>query len=108
MSSNLLKVTLEKLNYPVARMIYEGKEDIFFTFTRVVQTPINYSDDESHGNSHVYRVNLFTKGNFEALLANTIEILKTDGFTILSVDGEIYEKETKLYNVPITVNIYEE
>lgn len=54
------------------------------------------------------RVTLFHKGDFEAQLDKTKEVLKAAGVYINSIDAESYETETGYWLVPITVEILKE
>lgn len=108
MSSAKLVSALKSLSYPVNRLYHSGKTDTFFTFQTINIKPINFYDDDNVSYLHTFRVNLFTKSDYEMLLKSTMEILKVNGFTILSVDAEIFENDTKYYNIPITIEIYEE
>ena len=56
----------------------------------------------------MYRVTLFHKGDFEAQLDKTKEVLKAAGVYINSIDAESYETETGYWLVPITVEILKE
>ena len=56
----------------------------------------------------MYRVTLFHKGDFEAQLDKTKEVLKAEGVYINSIDAESYETETGYWLVPITVEILKE
>jgi len=56
----------------------------------------------------MYRVTLFHKGDFEAQLDKTKEILKAAGVYINSIDAESYEVETGYWLVPITIEILKE
>ena len=51
---------------------------------------------------------LFHKGDFEAQLDKTKEVLKAAGVYINSIDAESYETETGYWLVPITVEILKE
>lgn len=53
-------------------------------------------------------VTLFHKGDFEAQLDKTKEVLKAAGVYINSIDAESYETETGYWLVPITVEILKE
>lgn len=54
------------------------------------------------------RFTLFHKGDFEAQLDKTKEVLKAAGVYINSIDAESYETETGYWLVPITVEILKE
>ena len=68
---------------------------------------VNADDTESSGRE-LYRVTLFHKGDFEAQLAKTLEVLQAAGAYINSVDAENYETETGYWLVPITIEILKE
>lgn len=108
MVASLLKETLQSLNKPVSRLSYKGKAATYFTFQRILIQPVGYADDESSNELHTFRVDLFSKSDFTTLLKSTLEALKAAGFTISSVDPEIYENDTGFYHVPITINKLEE
>lgn len=108
MVADKLNTALKSLGKPVGRLKYEGKADTYFTFQTIISQPSGYADDESTHTLHAFRVDLFTKKDFTTLLSNTITALKQAGFTISSVDAEIYENDTGFYHVPITINVMEE
>ncbi len=108
MVSTKLLNALKSLDYPVERLFYIGSSKTFFTFQTINIKPSNFYDDDNSSYLYTFRVNLFTKNNFETLLKSTIETLKINGFTILNVDAEIFENDTKYYNIPITIEINEE
>lgn len=66
------------------------------------------ADDEEKERREMYRVTLFHKGDFEAQLDKTKEVLKAAGVYINSIDAESYETETGYWLVPITVEILKE
>lgn len=106
-SDRLLK-SLSELKYPVARLVYKGSADTYFTFQKKLELPTNHADDGSADSLHVFRVNLFTKNNYTELLSKTKDLLKQVGFNIESVDAEFYENETGFYHASITINYMEE
>lgn len=108
MVANTLKTALESLGKPVRRLKYSGNSKTYFTFQTVVSIPSGYADDESTTMLHTFRVDLYSKDDFTDLLSNTLSALTAAGFTISSVDPEIYENDTELYHVPITINVMEE
>ena len=56
----------------------------------------------------MYRVTLFHKGDYEAQLNKTLEVLRAADVYINSVDTENYETETGYWLVPITIEILKE
>ena len=88
---------LESAGLPAQRGVYTGRD-----------TPAVNADDEEKERREMYRVTLFHKGDFEAQLDKTKEVLKAAGVYINSIDAESYETETGYWLVPITVEILKE
>ena len=95
---------------PVIFLSYTGRDkpDAYYTFLRLLGTPAVNADDEEKERREMYRVTLFHKGDFEAQLDKTKEVLKAAGVYINSIDAESYETETGYWLVPITVEILKE
>ena len=75
---------------------------------RRVASPERRLHDEEKERREMYRVTLFHKGDFEAQLDKTKEVLKAAGVYINSIDAESYETVTGYWLVPITVEILKE
>lgn len=101
---------LESAGLPAQRGVYTGRDkpDAYYTFLRLLGTPAVNADDEEKESKEMYRVTLFHKGDFEAQLDKTKEVLKAAGVYINSTDAESYETETGYWLVPITVEILKE
>lgn len=115
MVSELLKNTLKALGKPVYRLVYNPKDqknkvspETYFTFQTVLSQPSGYADDNDTVTLYTFRIDLYTKLDFTQLLSSTLTALKQAGFTISTVDAEIYENDTGYYHVPITIKIMEE
>ena len=93
---------LESAGLPAQRGVYTGRDK------RLLGTPAVNADDEEKERREMYRVTLFHKGDFEAQLDKTKEVLKAAGVYINSIDAESYETETGYWLVPITVEILKE
>lgn len=93
---------------PERRLHWTDKPDAYYTFLRLLGTPAVNADDEEKERREMYRVTLFHKGDFEAQLDKTKEVLKAAGVYINSIDAESYETETGYWLVPITVEILKE
>ena len=87
---------LESAGLPAQRGVYTGRDkpDAYYTFLRLLGTPAVNADDEEKERREMYRVTLFHKGDFEAQLDKTKEVLKAAGVYINSIDAESYETET--------------
>lgn len=115
MISEVLNMALKSLQKPVYRIVYNPKDhknkvspETYFTFQTIISQPSGYADDDSTATLNTFRVDLFSKKDFTKLLSDTLNALKQAGFTISSVDAEIYENDTGYYHVPITITIMEE
>ena len=102
-----LNSALKGLGHPVSRLYYTGKAATFFVFQRILSKPDGYADDDNTVTAHTYRVDLYSKSDFIALLNQTVSALKNTGFTVDSIDAEIYESDTGYYHVPLTINFLE-
>ena len=105
-----IKEILESAGLPAQRGVYTGRDkpDAYYTFLRLLDTSALNADDEEKDSKEMYRVTLFHKGDFEAQLNKTKEILKAAGVYINSIDAESYEVETGYWLVPITIEILKE
>lgn len=81
---------LESAGLPAQRGVYTGRDkpDAYYTFLRLLGTPAVNADDEEKERREMYRVTLFHKGDFEAQLDKTKEVLKEAGVYINSIDAE--------------------
>lgn len=105
-----IKEILESAGLPAQRGVYTGKTKpkAYYTFQRLLGTPALNADDMESESKEMYRVTLFYKGDFEAQLNKTLEVLRVAGAYINSVDTESYETETGYWLVPITIEILKE
>lgn len=105
-----LKNVLESTGLPAQRGVYTGKRksEAYYTFLRLLKNTPASADDTPAAERELYRVTLFYKGDFEAQLAKTLEVLRAAGAYINSVDAEYYETETGYWVVPITIEILKE
>ena len=105
-----LKKVLESTGLPAQRGVYTGrkKQAAYFTFLRLLKGAAVNADDEESSGRELYRVTLICKGDFEEYLAKALEVMKTAGYYINSVDAESYETETGYWLVPITIEILKE
>lgn len=105
-----LKEILESAGLPAQRGVYTGrcKPKAYYTFLRLLGDAVVNADDTESESREMYRVTLFYKGDFEAQLKKTLEVLRAAGIYINSVDAESYETETGYWLVPITIEILKE
>lgn len=105
-----IKEILENTGLPAERGVYTGKEkpSAYYTFLRLLKEAAMRADDKEAAGKEMYRVTLFHKGDFEAQLNKTLEVLTAAGAYINSVDAESYETDTGYWIVPITIEILKE
>lgn len=105
-----IKEILESAGLPVQWGVFTGKTKpkAYYTFLRLSGASVINADDTASGTKEMYRVTLFHKGDFEAQLDKTLEVLRAAGIYIKSVDAESCETETGYWLVPVTVEILKE
>lgn len=105
-----IKEILESAGLPAQRGVYTGKckPPAYYTFLRLLSASGVNADDTESESKEMYRVTLFYKGDFEAQLKKTLEVLRAADIYINSVDKESYETETGYWLVPITIEILKE
>lgn len=97
----LLKSTLSSLGVPVERLRFTGEADTYITFQLLSGREDAYADDDGNAYEHYYGADIFTKGNYLALLQQMKRALKAAGFYGITVNAEMYEKDTELYHVSL-------
>ena len=100
----LLKSTLDALCPNVARLFFRGKAGTYITYQLVSSEDMAAADDETHGTEYTYRVDIYSKRDYIALLRRVKQALKAAGFYGLVIDPEVYEQDTGFYHVPIHTN----
>lgn len=103
----LVKSTLAALCPNVARLLYRGKAGTFFTYQLVLSQDRDAAEDEMQGTEYIYRVDLYSKRDYIALLRRTKRALKAAGFYGIVIDPETYETDTGFYHIPIECRYYE-
>lgn len=103
----LLKTTLAAQCSNVARLVFRGKAGAYITYQLVLMQDRDAADDEMHGTEYTYRVDIYSKQDYIALLRRTVRALKAAEFYGIVVDPEVYESDTGFYHVPIEAKFYE-
>lgn len=110
-----IKAVLEagKSKIPAVRLVWkvkrgEDKPTTYYTFQRVTRVPLVNADDETKEEKETYLVRIITKKDFEDLIDETVENLRAAGYSVVSVDQEIYEEDTGYWIVPITIQTLKE
>ena len=100
-ADSLLKSTLSAFGVPVERVRYTDKAEEYITFQTLSGNGAAHADDDETAYEHFYRVDIFSKGDYTALLKQVKQGLKAAGFYGISVGAEMYENDTGFYHVPL-------
>ncbi|MDL2206493.1 hypothetical protein LJC33_06225 [Eubacteriales bacterium OttesenSCG-928-N13] len=103
----LLKQTLEALGVPVARLKYDGKAKTFITYQLVVGRDTHFTDDDSDAEEFTYRVDIYSKSDYIALMRRAKTALKSAGFFGIVFDPEVFERDTGYFHVPVEIKYME-
>ena len=82
----LVKSTLAALCPNVARLLYRGKAGTFFTYQLIMSQDRDAAEDETQGTEYIYRVDIYSKRDYIALLRRTKQALKAAGFYGVVID----------------------
>ena len=104
---SILNTTLLTLGVPVERLKYGGKANTFITYQLVVGREVFYSDDESGAEEYTYRVDVYSKSDYIALLRSLKTALKSAGFFGITFDPEVFENDTGYYHIPVEIKYME-
>lgn len=103
----LLKTTLDALCPNVARLVFSGKAGTYITYQLVLSQDKDAADDDMQGTEYTYRVDIYSKVDYMALLRRTKRDLQAAGFFGIVIDPEVFENDTGFYHVPIEAKFYE-
>lgn len=98
-----IETTLSELGVPVSFMFYEGNADSFVTYMQLDKDSVLAGDDTILGCVQYYDFDVYSKGNYLAIVSNLIELLEGAGWTYQpSRDSpDMYERDTKFYHKTI-------
>ena len=96
-----IKKALGALGVPFARLTYCGRANTFITYQLVISAERDFYDDENNAEEYTFRIDLFSRGNYIALLRRLKRALKAEEFYNITAEAEVYEKDTKYYDIPI-------
>lgn len=102
-----IKEALESAGVPFARMTYSGNAKAYITYQLVISAEREFSDDENASEEFTYRIDIFSRVDYIALLRRAKRALKAEGFYAISAEAELYESDTKFFHVPITAKYLE-
>ena len=100
--NKLIIDTLKSLGVPVSFQVYSGTATTYITFSKYLENVESYADNKETSISNYIQVNVFSTGDYTALVNSVLDALKTAGFRRTYVT-EIYENDTKLYHKVIRI-----
>lgn len=103
----IIESALASIGVPVASVVYRGTSKTYITYYTVLEKDSEYADDSPIYSESTGTIDIFSSGDFKALLESVKDRLKTAGFLIIGVGPETYESDTKLYHVPVDIYLGE-
>lgn len=104
-----LERALKGFKCPVARLSYEEKAETYITYQMLQAVPAEYADDDYANLTYTFGVVLNAqKDRIIKLLADIIQRLRKEGFTISSIEAESFNTNSGLFSVPIIVKMLED
>lgn len=108
MSLNSLIInTLEPTGVPVEFQDYSGSANTYITFFEYNQMSALNADDEEKKTSHSIQVDVWSKGNYLALVKQVKQLMNQAGFR-RNYETEFYEKETKIFHKVLRFSYFTE
>ncbi|MBO0586117.1 hypothetical protein [Sporosarcina sp. E16_8] len=98
MSLNSLIInTLKPANVPTSFQVYSGTTSTYITFFEYNEMGTSFAEDAEQTERRSIQVDIWSKGNYAALVEQTKALMIQAGFT--RVDGrEFYEDDTKTFH----------
>lgn len=98
---------LSPLGVPVSLQTYSGAATTYITFFNYLENVESYANNEETSLGHYIQVDVWSKGNYSALVKGVLEALKQAEFRRTYVT-ELYENDTKIFHKVIRVFKLEE
>ena len=95
-------VTVGGVSVPVAHLRYKGKEKTFVTWTITGENPVLSADDEPMYSVVSVDVDVFSNGNYLALVTEVKQLMKQHDWVWSGDSPEMYEEDTELYHKTIS------
>ena len=93
--------TLAPTNVPVAFQVYRGSATTYIRFFEIVDVPALYAENKVTDSEKSIQVDIFSKGNYEALAIQTKALMEKAGFT-WSGTRPSYEEDTEYFHLALT------
>ncbi|MDY7222087.1 hypothetical protein [Halalkalibacterium halodurans] len=92
-----IKHILAPTDVPVERLDYNGEETTYITFFEFNQYPALNADDKEVETAHSVQIDIFSQGNYEALVKQTRNLMEAAGAR-RTFEAEEFEKETGYFH----------
>lgn len=108
-AAKIIKRVCGALGFPLAHIFYDTcgckkeKPDTYFTYQLLAGVGVAFADDENTATETTWRVDLYAKDDYTALLPRVIKAFKDAGFYGVTVEAELYETDTRYCHVPIEI-----
>lgn len=102
-----VKRALESVGIPCERLTYRGNAPAFAVYQLVIARERDYYDDESEGREHSFRIDIYSRSDYVSLLRRVWRALKECEFYEIGAEAETFEKDTRLYHIPMTAKYLE-
>lgn len=93
----LIIETLEPTGVPVRFQVYTGTEKTYITFFEYNQMGALYTEDVEDKTRHSIQVDIWSNGNYSALVKQVRELMTNAGFTRNS-EAEFYEDDLQVFH----------
>lgn len=98
MSLNKLIIdTLKPIGVPVSFQTYSGTATTYITFFEYNQFSALNADDEEQHTAHFMQVDVWSKGDYTAIVQQVKQLMKQAGFR-RTFETELYEPDTKIFH----------
>ena len=87
---------------PVAHLRYKGKDTTYVTWTITAEAPALSADNEPLYSVVAVDVDVFSKGNYLALVNEIKQLMKQHEWVWTGDSPEMYEEDTELYHKTIS------
>ena len=95
-------VSVKGVSVPIAHLRYKGRETTFGTWTITGENPVLSADDEPLYSVVTVDVDVFSKGNYLATVAEIKQLMKRNDWVWTGDSVEMYEEDTELYHKTIS------
>lgn len=95
-------VSVNGVSVPMAHLRYKGRETTFGTWTITGENPVLSADDEPLYSVVTVDVDVFSKGNYLATVAEIKQLMKRNDWVWTGDSAEMYEEDTEQYHKTIS------